>query len=407
MLSRDRPITHGIGAGLLWAATLMFFAVSVVGFTGCGGPSPAQAGGAAPQAAADPASITEELKSDEADAIAVRVSAVATESISALYTTSATLRADKRATVTSRTSGVVRQLLVEEGDWVDDGQPLAMLEDEEQEIEHLRATSIRDNKLREYERATKLHVQGLMSDEEFEVIRRESGELVQTAELTKLRLERTVVRASFAGKITVRHLDVGNTVTEGTPFYEIADLDPLYADVNVPERQIVRLSKGQEVRLLAGASTRRSLATIERIAPVVDPTTGTVKVTLAISGASDLRPGSFVRVEIVTDTHSSALVVPRSALVAEGRRWFVFRLAGDGRKVEQLQISRGFEEGDKVEVLGTLEGDVPLNHGDMVVVVGASAMTDAAVVNVIDEDAEEGTEAAGDEKADEGSGVAA
>jgi len=51
-----------------------------------------------------------------------------------LYSTSATLRADKRATVTARTQGGIRQLLKEEGDWVDEGQPMAILEDDEQRI---------------------------------------------------------------------------------------------------------------------------------------------------------------------------------------------------------------------------------------------------------------------------------
>jgi len=408
MPNRDRSTTGGVWSGLFWAGSCVILVVSLGGFAGCGSPSPAQAGGAVPTAAATPTSASEEAKpEEEQDTIAVRVLPVSSEPISALYTTSATLRADKRATVTARTNGVVRQLRVEEGDWVTEGQVLAVLEDDEQKIEHRRASTTRDTKLREFDRATNLYEQGLMSEEEFETIRREAEELRQAAELTKLRLERTVVRASFAGRITVRHLDTGNTVSDGTPFYDIADLDPLYADVNVPERQIARLSKGQEVRLLADASANHSLATIERIAPVVDPTTGTVKVTLAVKGASDLRPGSFVRVEIVTDTHSRALVVSRSALVAEGRRWFLFRLAEGGNQVEQLQVSRGFEEGDRVEILETIEGTAPLRDGDEVVVVGASALTDEAFVNVVDDDAEEATETAGEETAGEGGGVAA
>ena len=59
------------------------------------------------------------------------------------------------------------------------------------------------------------------------------------AELAELALSRTVVRPPFAGTIVRRHVDVGATVSRtGTPVYDLADVDPLYADVNVPERDV-------------------------------------------------------------------------------------------------------------------------------------------------------------------------
>jgi len=215
-----------------------------------------------------------------------------------------------------------------------------------------------------------------------------------------------VIHAPFSGRILRRHLDVGATVSNGTAVYDLADLDPLYADVSVPEQQIVRLSPGQRVRLIADPADEATLARIERIAPVVDVATGTVKVTLAVDGRSDLRPGSFTRVEIVTDTHGQALVVIRAALVAEGRRWYVFRVQQDGKHVDRLEIVRGYEEGDKVEVLETVEAESPLAAGDRVVVVGASALTDGAAVQVAQPEDAEGDASAEDSAADEAGRVA-
>jgi len=118
----------------------------------------------------------------------------------------------------------------------------------------------------------------------------------------------------------------------------------------------------------------------------VDPATGTVKVTLAVARATGLRPGAFVRVDIVVDTHQEALVVPRSSLVAEGRRWNLFRLAEEGETVEALEVTLGYEEGDRVEILEVLEGAAALEPGDRVVVLGASALSDGSRVEVHDED---------------------
>jgi len=367
------------------SAAFVLGAVLIGCSSGCGAPSEAQ--GAANQGAQPPA---------DDDSIAVQIGPVSRVAVSALYTTSATLRADKQATITARTSGVVKQLLVEEGDWVETGQVLAVLEDDEQKIEQDRTAFAAETKEREFARAQKLHEQGLLSDEEYETTRRDTEEARQNAEMASLMFERTRIRASFGGRITKRYLDVGNTVSSGTAVYDVADLDPLYADVNVPERHIARLDRGQGVRLIADASGTQAPAAIERIAPVVDPSTGTVKVTLAVRQDADLRPGSFVRVEIVTDTHDRALVVPRSALVAEGRRWHVFRVSEDGAKVERLEVTRGYEEGDRVEIAETNDPRRTLAEGDRVVVVGASALTDGSTIRVIDApESSKGSEANG------------
>ena len=223
-----------------------------------------------------------------------------------------------------------------------------------------------------------------MSHEDYETARRELDEAKHAFSRAELELNRTRIRAPFAGKILRRHLDMGATVSDGTAVYDLADLQPLYADVSIPERHVSRLAPGQTVRLTADASGEETLATIERIAPSVDPATGTVKVTLAVKGGARLRPGTFVRANIVIETHTNALVVPRSALVAEGRRWHLFRLDPDGEKVSQLEVKLGFEEGDRVEVGDVIGSDELLASGDQVVVVGAPALTDGAGVQVID-----------------------
>jgi membrane fusion protein (multidrug efflux system) len=369
---------------------------------GCGG-----SGDGAAASTSQAAAGQHERDEPEKDAIAVRVGEVVVEPLSSIYSTSATLRADKQAQVTARTNGVVRKLEVEEGDPVEEGTPLVYLEDEEQKIEFDRASTVRETRVREYDRARRLHEQDLMSEEEFEAIRRDWEEAVHAADLAELLLSRTVIRAPFSGRVLRRHIDVGVTVSNGTAVYDLADLDPLYADVNVPEQEVARLHPGQRVRLSADPTKEATLARIERIAPVVDVATGTVKVTLAVDGRSDLRPGSFTRVEIVTDTHEQALVVLRAALVAEGRRWYLFRVQEDGKHVERLEITRGYEEGDKVEVLETVEAETPLRPGDQVVVVGASALTDGAAVQVAQPEKAQDDASADNSAADEAGRVAA
>jgi len=319
----------------------------------------------------------------EEPAIAVRAGEVVREPIFSLYSTSATLRADRQATVIARTRGVVRRLAVEEGDRVGTEQPLAYLEDDEQKIAAARAHSTEETARRDHERLAGLYDRGLVSVDEFEASRRDAEDAAHALELAELELYRTVIRAPIAGIVVTRHLDVGATVSDGTPVYDLADLQPLYADISIPERHVTRLGAGQEVRLTADATGAEANAVIERIAPAVDPATGTVKVTVAVEGGSGLRPGAFVRVDIVTDTHADALVVARSALVAEGRRWHLYRLTDDDTIVEQIEVELGFETGDRIEISRAADPSVDITPGQNVVIVGAPALSDGAKVRVM------------------------
>ncbi len=146
-------------------------------------------------------------------------------------------------------------------------------------------------------------------------------------------------------------------------------------------RHVGRLEARQAVRLTVDATSEMVEAVIERIAPAVDVETGTVRVTLTLAGTEILRPGSFVRVDIVTDTHPEALVVPRSALMAEGRRWMLYAVDDDGARVRQVQVSLGFEDGDRVEVLGA-DGAAALAPGRRVVVAGVGALSDGAAIEI-------------------------
>ena len=92
----------------------------------------------------------------------------------------------------------------------------------------------------------------------------------------------------------------------------------------------------------------------------------------------------------------------RVQLGAEGRRWHVFRVTDtpEGQRVERLEVTRGFEERDRVEILAADNETRALNAGDRVVVVGVSALTDGSTIQVItDEDTARAPETASDESA--------
>ena len=68
------------------------------------------------------------------------------------------------------------------------------------------------------------------------------------------------------------------------------------------------------------------------------------------------------RVDVVVDTHPEALVVPRSALVAEGRRWHLFRLVEDGKTVERLE-ERGYVTVEEGSITGAIPDGTASPYG--------------------------------------------
>ena len=102
----------------------------------------------------------------------------------------------------------------------------------------------------------------------------------------------TRVRATIAGTVTQRFVRLGDQVNPGTELFEIVDFESLVARIYVPEQEIGKMSAGQLARVHAEAIRSAPFeARVDRVAPIVDARTGTVKVTVNIGGQPGLRPG--------------------------------------------------------------------------------------------------------------------
>ncbi|MGB5590853.1 MAG: efflux RND transporter periplasmic adaptor subunit, partial [Gammaproteobacteria bacterium] len=115
---------------------------------------------------------------------------------------------------------------------------------------------------------------------------------------------------------------------------------------------------------------------ILRISPVVDPETGTFKVTIAVpDDEMRLKPGMFGRFQIVYDSRENVLLIPRAAVVEEENSQTVFVVEDD--KATSKRIRTGFTRGDLIEVS---EG---LDDSDSVIIMGQSGLKNGAAVKVV------------------------
>ncbi|MFN7966326.1 MAG: efflux RND transporter periplasmic adaptor subunit [Acidobacteriota bacterium] len=355
-----------------WYRVFYFVAIaSLVALTGCGGDRPAEAGRSAEAKPGDAAR--------QPDPIAVRTAPVDTRTMVSIHRASTTLRAARQAPVVARAAGIVREIRVEEGTYVAPGQVLAVLEDDEARLNAEKARVDLDVSEREFARADQLLNDHLLSAQEHGQKQAALAQAKAARERSDLALTWTKITAPFGGVVTKRMLDRGATVSSMQPVFELADVSRLYADVPIPEAVAAKLVAGGKTTLKPVASNEVE-AVIERLSPAVDATTGTVKVTVVTAATKGLKPGAFVEVEVVTDTHANVTTVPREALIADGSRWRVFTI--EQGKAKAVGVVTGFESDGRVEV-GTEPGAAAIVNGMEVVTSGAAALTDGAPVRVI------------------------
>jgi membrane fusion protein, multidrug efflux system len=319
----------------------------------------------------------------------------------AVYSGTAPIEAYAEADVVAKVAGEVREIGVEEGDVVKQGQVLARLDGEKLRLE-LSESGARLQKLkRDYERNVDLKKKGLVSTGDFDKIQYDMEALEATYNLAKLELDYTQIRAPIDGVISQRYAKIGNTIAVGDPAFRVTSLDPLVAYLHVPEREYRNIAEGQpagiEIDALPGQIVR---ASVTRVSPIVDPATGTFKITIEISDPERrIKPGMFGRVGIVYDKHENALQVPRSAILEDGGQNSVFVVEDD--KANRKQVTTGYSHKGMVEILDGL------GETDRIITVGQIGLREGATVTIIkpedaatDDEASDATQVADDAASD-------
>lgn len=313
----------------------------------------------------------------EETAVPVEVGKVTVGAIDAAYRGTATLEAEDEATVLAKTSGVIEQILAEEGQRVSAGQVLARLETERLKLEVARAKAEADKAAENFDRNTRIYEKNLISKELFDQSRFALDAANAAYQLAALTLRESEIRAPIDGVVSARYIKAGNAIQPNSPAFKITQMDVLHAHIYVPERDIHKLAPKQTASMTLDAWPEKSFSgAILRVNPVVDAATGTVKVTVAMApGQRELKPGMFGRVEILYDRRESAVLVPKDAVLTEDAAQSVFVVA-DG-KARRQAIKVGYADSYNYEVV---EG---LKAGDQVVTTGQANLKDDAKVHVV------------------------
>ena len=356
---------------------------------------------------------------DRDEAIPVSVETAVRGPISHSLASTANLRARQEVDIATQAAGIVTAVQVEEGNFVQSGQVLCSLDDRQLRIElelvqqrlaqtkiQVESAKIREeqtrtqirNKRVELDRNEKALADGLLAESEVALERHQIEDLEHElrvvdstvrenlqridqleSEIRKveLQLSQTAITAPFSGRITERTVELGQSVRAAEKLFTLSAFPPIYADVYLAEHDSRRTRPGQPVSMALGPGGETAQGAVERVSPVVDAETGTVKVTTRFqSPGPAFRPGSFVRVEIQTDTRLDAILIPKQAVLEEEGRPYVVLVDANGTAL-RTTVELGYQDGSAVEAVSGV------NEGAMVVTAGQGKLKDGDITRVV------------------------
>jgi membrane fusion protein, multidrug efflux system len=313
-------------------------------------------------------------------ALPVEVVAVESGSIARSVTVSGVVEPIRTVGVNSQVAGTLLTVVVEEGNVVRRGQPMARVDDRELRAQYEAAESAHQVAAAAYERARQLRERRVITLPEYE--RERTAETAARAQLDQVRtrLAYTVIQAPVTGMVTEKRIEAGDLVGSQTRLFTVADISTLVVRVGVSELDVVQLAEGDTVTVMLDAFPGRTFSgAVRRIFPTADPTTRLVPVEVALTGpqATAIRPGFLARVTFALGAHDNVLLVPSAAVVGAGGTQSVFIL--DNGTALRRTVTTGLTSGGRVEIVAGLAA------GDRVVTRGNNLLRDGMSVRIVNQ----------------------
>jgi HlyD family secretion protein len=299
----------------------------------------------------------------------------------------------RSAPLVAEVAGPLVSVPVREGARVSQGQLLAQIDPSEYQLRVRRAEA--DLAFAQSEFEGLILGDDRLEDEELRAKRERIARLrsglpgAETAlEEAHYELERTEIRAPFAGRAADLVVDEGARLQVGEPVVQVVDLSRIDVEVQVLERALPSIEPGRHASIRFAALPDETFqGRVVTVNPIVSQETGTARVTVRLQNPDAVvLPGMFAEVEVAGRRFADRTFVPREAIVERDRRDVVFLLVpeepgGDTGLAKWVYVRTGLENDEYVEVTPERDRD-RLVAGDVVLVDGHTTLTHDARVRL-------------------------
>ena len=167
-------------------------------------------------------------------------------------------------------------------------------------------------------------------------------------------LNRFEIRAPFDGTIVEKHLALGEAVKEDASIFTVADLRTVWAEFAVAPNDLATVRVGQKVVVSSSAFDSKVDGTVSYVGALLGEQTRTARARVTLNNPQGAwRPGLFVTVSVLGDSHTAPLVVSADAIQSVESQPVVFKAVTGGFAATPVKVGR--TDGRHVEVLGGLK----------------------------------------------------
>lgn len=319
----------------------------------------------------------DKTKEEGLKAIPVEVTKIAAGQISSFVLTNASLETEETVDIFPQVTGLVVKLLAEEGDYVKKGTSLLEIDEREYKLREDAGRVNFEKQQNAFERSQSMFEKQLLSAAEFEGAKLTMEQARIEWEQAKLTLDYCKIKAPISGIVSERIARIGDRLLSTTKVYSLVNPDLLLAKIHLTEKDALRTKVGQRAEIISEALPGQTFTgQVERMSPVVDATSGMVRVTIQLNVRQRLlKPGMFVNVHLITDSKANAALVPKRAVIYDDNRQFVFVVRQDTLAIK-VPLTPGYTDRDNIEAVGGV------SLGDTIIIVGHNSMKDSARVKI-------------------------
>lgn len=171
-------------------------------------------------------------------------------------------------------------------------------------------------------------------------------------------IENTVIKSPISGVISIRNVDVGEIASSASPSFTIIDASSMLAEVEVPDKTIGKISKGQTIPVKVSALDNKTInGVVDTISPAADNRTQAYTIKVKIDNANnELKPGMFARVVIPAEKKDNVVAVPNEAIKVEDGVSYIYTVAQN--EVKKVAVTIGLSNDKLTEITSGLKSGV-------------------------------------------------
>jgi membrane fusion protein (multidrug efflux system) len=282
-------------------------------------------------------------------------------------TVQGSLEAEENIMVTAKMPGMITAIKVQEGDFVQQGQIVAVLDDEvlRKSIDEVKSGLDQITVL--YEKQKSLWDQKIGTELQYLNLKNQKESLEKKLITLKSQVGQAYVAAPFAGVIDDVFAKAGTQAAPGVPLMQLVNTSQLKATAKVPDSYVAYIHQGDIVNLNFPDLNKTVEAKVSYVGRIVDPLSRTFKIEVKIPGGNpDLKPNLLALVQINDKTSNSAIVIEENIIqpTEEGKIVFIASQEG-GKKIARMKkVTTGLSYNGKVEVLsGLAQGENLITTG--------------------------------------------